>query len=358
MANSRSAPFVLTFTLALTLTACGGSDEPDETAADDSTDAAEEPAGEDPAAALEGELITVATGTSPGGGYDTYARMVAPFLADEFGAESTVENETGAGGLLMLNNLWTSEPDGTRIAIMNGSGTVGSVLAGAEGIEFEFQDFSFLGRIASEPRLLAARADLPYETGEDLIDLTDEFRFAATGPGGSTFNDAALSIELFNLGGGDIVAGFDGSSESIVSVVAGETDGIISTADTILPHVESGDLRALAVLADERIEELPDVPTLLELSFDDEQMAIAEAMVAITQAGRVFGGPPDMPEDLLAEMRTALENVANNEEFLAEAENQERPISYASGEETLETIRSALEAPDRVGQILAEAMGE
>ncbi len=163
MAKRRSALLVLTSTLALTLAACGD-DEPGEAAGDDSTDAEEsagdeesagedeDSGGEDAAAALEGELITVVTGTSPGGGYDTYARMVAPFLADEFGAESTVENETGAGGLLMLNNLWTSEPDGTRIAIMNGSGTVGSINDGAEGIDFEIQEISFHGRIASQPR--------------------------------------------------------------------------------------------------------------------------------------------------------------------------------------------------------------
>jgi tripartite-type tricarboxylate transporter receptor subunit TctC len=348
--------------LALTLAACG-SDEPDDTddaAADDAVDtedsADDEPAEEDTGSSLEGELVTMMVGSSPGGGYDTYARLVAPFLADELGADGTVENVTGAGGLLMLNTLWNSEPDGTTLAIMNGPGTLGSVLGGAAGVEFELDQFTYLGRIAGEPRILAVNADLPYESAEDLLDLADEFRFSSTGPGGSTFNDAAFSIELFNMQAADIVSGFDGSEESILAVTAAEVDGIISTADTILPHVESGDHRALAVLGTERLAELPDVPTLVELGFDGEQMAIAEAMVAFPAVGRVFVGPPGMPDDLVDELRQALEAVVDSPDFQAEAENQGRPISYLGGAETLELMTSALDAPEVMGQILAEAV--
>jgi tripartite-type tricarboxylate transporter receptor subunit TctC len=352
MATSRLRSAALLLICALVLAACGADE-----AEDGPDEAAEGGEGEDEAeGALEDELITMVVGTSPGGGFDAYARLVAPFLADELGADSTVQNLTGAGGLLALNTVWASEPDGTTVAMMNGSGAVGSVLGGADGIEFELDEFSYLGRIAGEPRVLAVNAEEPYESAEELIDLVEEFRFSATGPGGSTFNDAALAIELFDLQGGDIVAGFDGSEEAILAVTAGEVDAIVSTADTIIPHVEEGDHRALAVLATERLDELPDVPTLLELPFDEEQMAIAESMVTIAETGRIFAAPPGMPDDVLAEMRQALENVVASEEFEEEAAAQDRPISFLSGDETVDLIREALEAPESVRDILAEAV--
>jgi tripartite-type tricarboxylate transporter receptor subunit TctC len=346
MARLRRASVLLT--LVLVLAACGSDDGGGDADAD--AEDAESSGG-----ALEGELITMLVGTSPGGGYDTYARAVAPFLAEELGADITVENLSGAGGLLALNQLWASEPDGTTLMMVNGPGTVGAALGDADGIEFELGEFGVVGRIGGEPRVLAVNASLPYEAGEDLIGLGDEFRFASTGPGGSTYNDAALAIELFDLAAGDIVSGFEGGSESRVSVIAGETQAIVSQADSLLPPIDDGDLRPLATWATEPIPELPDTPTLPELFPDGEKNAMAESMVVISDVGRVFLAPPGMPDDVLAEIRQALETVAANEDFLAEAEAQERPIDFRSGEETAELIASGMEAPDVVRSILADA---
>jgi tripartite-type tricarboxylate transporter receptor subunit TctC len=351
MANLRRVPAILTLAVALVFTACGSDDGAVVETPEDGADG-------DAAAALEGELLTMMVGTSPGGGYDSYARLVAPFLADELGADATVDNMTGAGGLLMLNMLWAAEPDGTTVGIMNGPGTIGSVLSGADGVEFELDQFGYLGRIAGEPRVFAINADLPYESVEDIMSLTDPFRFSSTGPGGNTFNDAAFTIELFGMPNGDIVSGFDGSEESILAVTAGEVEGIISTADTIIPHVENGDHRALVVLGAERLSELPDVPTLLELPFDEEQMAVAEAMVLIAEVGRIFVASPGLPDDLLAAMQQALEDVVTSEEFQTEAENQGRPIGFLSGDETRDLMSRALDAPDVMGEILSAAVAD
>jgi tripartite-type tricarboxylate transporter receptor subunit TctC len=348
MAGLRRASVLLTLVLTLVLAACGSGDDAG------GGDAGAE-GGEASGGNLEGELITMLVGTSPGGGYDSYARLVAPFLAEELGADVTVENLSGAGGLLALNRLATAEPDGTTIMMVNGTGTVGSVLGEAEGIEFELREFGFLGRIGGEPRVMGINAGLPYETAEDLVDLGEEFRFSATGPGGNTYNDAALSIELFGLGAGDIVSGFEGSSESIVAVTAGETEAVISTADTILPHIDTDDLRPVYTMAQERLEELPDTPTLLEIFSEGEKGEMAESMVTISEVGRIFATTPGVPEDVLTELQAALETVASSEEFLAEAEAQERPIDYQTPEESVSLIEAALEAPDSVRQILIDS---
>jgi tripartite-type tricarboxylate transporter receptor subunit TctC len=348
--------------LALLLAACGGDDDADDTTTAAEGDAAEgDAADEEPADGgekpLEGELIRFLVGTSPGGGFDSYARLMAPYLAEELGADVTVENMPGAGGLLQMNNLWVAEPDGTTIGIVNGAGVIGSELGGAPGIEYELENFSWLGRIAGEERVLSVNADVPYESAAELVGLEEPFRFSATGPGGGTYNDAALSCEAFEMTDCEVVTGFDGSEESRLAVTAGEVDGVVTTADSVLGDVEAGDHRALALVAEEELEEFPDVPIYAEIEgLSDDGRAIVDSMVGIASAGRSLAAPPDMDQELYEYLVQAVENVLTSEDFIADAEAQDRPIGYQTPEEYLEVVRAALDAPESVRAILAEGV--
>jgi tripartite-type tricarboxylate transporter receptor subunit TctC len=121
-ARRRAAHLSAALLAGVLLTACGGAE----------TSPAASGAGH--CADLEGERVTLVVGYSPGGGYDVYARLLAPTLAEKLGADVIVENQPGAGGLLALNNLQAADKDGTVIGIMNGIGAGGAALAGAEGV--------------------------------------------------------------------------------------------------------------------------------------------------------------------------------------------------------------------------------
>src|SRR3712207_6181171 len=114
----------------------------------DSGTAAAAAAGEGDCSSLEGETISLVVPYEPGGGYDAYTRLVAPYLEEQTGATIAVENQPGAGGLLALNDLLTEDADGTHLAIMNGVGAGGSSIAGAEGAGFALDDFTYIGRVA------------------------------------------------------------------------------------------------------------------------------------------------------------------------------------------------------------------
>src|SRR5690349_18259055 len=75
-----------------------------------------------------GKTIRFIVGFGPGGGYDSYARMLAPYLAKYSGASVIVENRPGAGGVIALNGLYTAAPDGLSIMIVNGTGAAFSQL--------------------------------------------------------------------------------------------------------------------------------------------------------------------------------------------------------------------------------------
>jgi tripartite-type tricarboxylate transporter receptor subunit TctC len=367
------APLVA-LVLALVIAACGGDngatddatgDDPVEESDDaDAAEPADTDEGDEPSAAgeltgvLEGELITIELGVSPGGGYDQYARMVAPYLAEELGADVVVENVTGAGGLLSLNRVYNSPPDGTTITLINGAGVLGSVIGGAEGVEFELDDMTWIGRLAGEPRLVTVNADSPYESADDLVGSSERITFAATGPTSGAGIVSALSIEALGLENGEVIYGFDGSEESTLSVTAGELDAVANTLGTAMTNVNAGDHRPLILIGSERAEELPDVPTYNELGLEGEAADIAAAMVAITEGGRLLAAPPNMPDEIINELRTAFENIIQNEELLAEAETQDLPIQWRNAQEVEQIIEDALNAPPIVEEVLAETDDE
>lgn len=343
--------------LGLTLAACGGTDSsspaatPAPAPAPAPAESPEEAVVEFP---LEGQLITFLVGTSPGGGFDSYARLIAPFLADELKADVTVSNMPGAGGLIQLNTLWTSRPDGTVIGIVNGSGVAGSILGGAAGVAFDLSEFDWIGRIAGEPRVLTVNPATPYESAEQLVGLGDRIRFAATGPGGGTYNDGVLSCALFAMTDCDVISGFGGSSEARLAVTAGEATALLTTADSVLSDVAAGDQRALAILSTDRLAALPDVPTFAEISgLSAEGREIAAAMVAIIELGRSLATVPGTPEPVLNELRRAFSAVMESQAFQEEAARQKRPMGYLEPEDYLELVRTALGAPQAVRDILA-----
>ncbi|MPZ89734.1 MAG: hypothetical protein GEU81_17095 [Nitriliruptorales bacterium] len=357
---------VLLAVLALVVAACGGADEtqagdadggePEPTAGEQGTD---DEGGADVAAdcsVFEGETITLIVPFSPGGGYDSYSRMLAPYLGEELGAQVIVENEDGAGGLLAINNLITVEPDGTRIAIMNAVGVGGGAIAESEGVQFELDDLSYIGRVGASSHIFATGTDSSHETFDDVL-ASDEFTFGSAGPGAADFVNANLLIEMFDLNA-RIVTGFEGSEENELAVTRGDVDAMTGDFDSRLPAIENGDHRPLLLLGTEPDDAIPDTPAILELELDEEQEALATALIDLLEFGRPIVGPPGMEEDRLTCLRDALQRVVDRDDLIAESEESGRPINWLTGEEVDELVQRLLDAPPEFAEILTEAYAE
>lgn len=354
--------------LALLLGACGGNggdgEEANgggESATEEGDTAGGEEAGEDPeggdgadeggdAAAGEeffaGQTVTLVVPFSPGGGYDSYARMIAPYLQEELGAGNVVvENEPGAGGLLAINSLTTDDSEGLRIAIMNAVGVAGATIAGAEGAAFGLDDLSYIGRVGQESHLWVTGADSEHEDVEQVID-GGTFRFGSTGPGAADYVISNLLIEIFQLENGEIVTGFEGSSENELAVTRGDVDGMTGDFDSRIQAVESGDHRPLLVIGPEGDERVPDAPAIVDLDLDDGQRDVVDALLNLLAMGRPLVASPNVPADHLAALRQALERTMENEELQQEAEQTGRPLNYLSGEEMEQVVQDLLDAPE------------
>src|SRR5215216_6044573 len=99
---------------------------------------------------LKGETVRFYVGFSPGGGYDLYARMLAPHFERLSGATVVVENRPGGGGLTALNQLVRNKPDGLSMMMLNGESAVLSQLTKQPGVAFDMTQVSIYGRVALE----------------------------------------------------------------------------------------------------------------------------------------------------------------------------------------------------------------
>src|SRR5690348_16350452 len=101
------------------------------------------------AAYFRGKTIKFIVGTAPGGGYDSYARLLAAPLAKAFEATVVVENQPGAGGLTALDRIYPAPPDGLQIEIVNGASASLSQLLGDSAVRYDLANIGYLATAAS-----------------------------------------------------------------------------------------------------------------------------------------------------------------------------------------------------------------
>ena len=302
-------------------------------------------------ATLEGETISLVVPYEPGGGYDSYARLLAPYLEEEIGATIAVMNQPGAGGLRALNSLLTEEPDGTTIAIMNGVGAGGASIAGADGADFSLDEFTYIGRVASEPPLVVTSATGPYQTFDDVRDAKD-FRWGSTGPGSEDYVTASVLSSVFEIDA-EVVTGFSGSSETELAVLQGTIDGMSGNPGSRRQAVEEGEQTPVLLMGKEAPEWLSeDVPSVSDVDMTDAQAKLIDAHVALIEVGRPLVAPPGMDESTTTCLRDAMASAMENDELISKSEQQEREFNFLSGKEVDEQIQQVMEAPPEYRKLL------
>src|SRR6266511_4379309 len=206
----------------------------------------------------------------PGGPTDGMARIISDRLGAVLGQSVVVENRGGgAGGSIGAKFVATSDPDGYTILITpGGSLTTGPAVHANIGYD-PVKAFVPVCELTETPQILAVHHDLPVKTVADLV------KYAKANPGKISWGSQGfgtaphLLAELFKLETGvNIVhVPYRGTAPMLAAVVAGEVQVVIDPMTSILPHIQSGALRALAIAGAERSPKLPDVPTAPEAGF-------------------------------------------------------------------------------------------
>jgi tripartite-type tricarboxylate transporter receptor subunit TctC len=207
----------------------------------------------------------------PGGATDIIARIVAAKLGESLGQSFVVENRPGANGNIALEATAKAAPDGYTLLVGNVStNTINeSVYAGQLTIR-PSRDLVAITKLVEIPHIVVVNAGVPVKSIAELIALAKKeagkLNFASVGLGSYPH----LDMERFMKASGTEMTHVPykgGAGQAIPAMVAGEVQVAFFNMASLLPHIRSGRLKALAAVPAQRLPELPDVPTLAEQGF-------------------------------------------------------------------------------------------
>src|SRR4051812_20145040 len=201
--------------------------------------------------------------SSPGGGTDITARILAPKLSEQLGQQIVVENRSGAGTMIGGEVVARSAPDG--YTLLMGISTLAINPAMYRKVPYDaLRDFAPVSQVVSLPNILVVHPSVPAKNVRELIALARsrprQLNYASAGVGTSPH----LSMELFLvLTGVQMVhIPYKGSGQGVVDVLAGQVSVMAPSILTAIPYTKTNRLRALGVTGAKRAVGAPDVPTI------------------------------------------------------------------------------------------------
>ncbi|MCY1213731.1 Tripartite tricarboxylate transporter family receptor [compost metagenome] len=305
---------------------------------------------EDAAAKLKNQTITLVVPFDPGGGYDAYARMLAPKLGDELGATVIVENRPGAGGILATNESVHAKPDGKTLVLLNGPGHLGAAIAKTNGVLYDAKTMSYIGQISSEPDVLVTSKSSSIASVDDISGK----RFAATGPGSNEYIDAVVLNQQLGMNN-QVVTGFKSSNEASLNVIQGNVELHSRSLGSQQPGINSGDLKPVLVIGENTGEkEIKDVDNLVDVVKED-QKELATLHTKLISSGRLLAAPPGMDSGTLQVIRDAFEKVMTDKAFVKAAADSKRPVHYASGNDVQKLVNDLMGSPQEYVDLITKA---
>jgi tripartite-type tricarboxylate transporter receptor subunit TctC len=238
-----------------------------------------------------------------GGPTDGMARIVSERLGQVLGQSIVIENRGGgAGGSIGGKFVASADPDGYTILLTpGGSLTTGPAVHKNIGYDPE-KVFTPVAQVMETPLIVAVHPDLPVKTMAELV------AYAKANPGKLSWGSQGfgvaphLLLEMFKLEAGVNIAHvpYRGTAPMLTAIVAGEVQVVADPMTTILPHIQSGKVRAIAIAGPTRTPKLPDVPTTKEAGFPKIDSPFWLGVVAPA------GTPPEIIKKLNAAFREAL----------------------------------------------------
>ena len=292
----------------------------------------------------DGKTVNYVIATDPGGGYDTNGRLVAEFMQRHLpGSTFVIRNMPGAGHMIGANNIYASEPDGLTLGTFN-TGLIYAQLTGEGGAKFDLGKMSWIGKLASDPRVLIVGSDTGITSFDDLKNLKTPIRFAAAGVGSASTVESTLLIKSIGLPV-ELITGYDGN-DGLLAIRRGEVQGILGARSSLEPFVKEGHAVMIAQIGGSQT----DVPQLATLVGDNEEAQRAIALVG-SQANiaRFTAGPPGIPEERLQTLRDAYQAAVTDPEFIAKAAELKLPVDPLVGDPVAAAVSAALnQTPEMV----------
>ena len=248
----------------------------------------------------------------PAGGLaDVLARAVGDEVSRSLGQPVIVENRTGAGGNIGAEAVARSTPDGYTL-MMTSAGILTANQFLYATMPFDpAKDFVTVSNVADMPMMVVVGPRVEAKTLAEFVALAranpGKLNFGS--PGVGTTGHLGLAMFMHAAGIKLTHVPYRGAAPAITDLLAGQIDGVVDNPPTVLPHIESGKLRALAVAAKQRMTLLPDLPTAAEAGVPNFEASSWFGVVAPA------GTPPAIVARLHKDIAAALRKPALRERF-------------------------------------------
>lgn len=289
--------------------------------------------------------------TSPGGGFDAWARMMAPFLEKYLAGDASVvvRNLPGAGMMRGVSEVYSAEPDGSTIMLTKFESMAANHLLGQ--VPFGLDEFTWLGQVTEDQVVFFVGPNSDVATMADLTEASqrgEPIRHASREASAiAAIGYAAYGIDNFSF------VLHEGSSEAVLSIIRGDTDVTWLSLGSTIEYVEGGDVKPILYVGDKPAEGQPGHGL-----FDDVQDAAEtghpELNTDLTQR-RVIAAPPDTPDCIRRALEQAILETLEDPEFAEQASEANRVIVPAGAEETAKFAEARVRLYQQYKQAITQA---
>jgi len=287
----------------------------------------------------KGKNIRIIVGFSAGGGYDTYARLIARHIGKYIPGNPTVsvENMAGAGSMISANHSYkVAKPDGLTVGHFIG-GLFLQQLLGKPGIEFDARQFDYIGVPAQDVFMLGLSKASGITTAEQLMGAKSPVKLGGVSTGSGTDDlpnilKATIGLPI------QLVSGYKGTADIRLAFHSGEVQGVSNSWQSFRAtwpkELESGQL---VIVLQETLKphpEVPKVPLAIDFAKTEEAKKLIRVILQVHgPTVRPFVLPPGTPKDRVQLLRKAFMEAMKDGELLAEAKKARLEINPLDGTE-------------------------
>lgn len=298
-----------------------------------------------------GNDLTLTVAADVGGGYDIYARTIAPYLKRHLSGNPSVivQNLPGLGGVRMANHLFNdARKDGSVIGLTLSPVVLSQLMRPAQA-RYDANKFIWIGTIESQTNVLSVwAAKSQVKSIGDAMKI--EAAIGTTNPDSFLYQEPALMNALLKTKF-KLVKGYKGVNDLRLALERGEIDGHVSPWSSWKSDrpqwLKEGKLIHI-IRTGAATDDLPGVPSFASLVSGDRAKALVELLDMSSILGRSIAAPPGVPQEKIRLLRRALKEAAADPEFLKDMASKKLPVSYRSGEELQGYVASALKTPSAV----------
>jgi tripartite-type tricarboxylate transporter receptor subunit TctC len=293
-----------------------------------------------------GQLLTILIGHPPGGSYDLYSQITSQHISKFIPGNPTVvvQSMPGGGGSIAAAYFYNRAPrDGSMIALFPET-LAHTQLLSPESSRWDISEMRYIGSFAPASSVLMVRDNSEVKTVDDLF--TKE-AFAGCSGRTTASSQAPAIMRYFTGMKLKMVCGYEGGSATILALLRNEIDvnaniwttWKVSHAD----ELATGRIKPLVQFGLQRLADLPDVPTMDELTDDPDAKAAMRFFSAGGDIGRALLAPPEMPDDRFAALASAFDQMVKDPAFIADVESRGAsldPVDAAGVQAIVDTIFS------------------